>query len=77
LSCYNPFNQAYQDDESRSSNAASSSQSDPAHWLIDSGATDHLTHDMERLNVHKRYNGRDQVQVTNGAGLSISHIGHS
>jgi hypothetical protein len=32
---------------------------------------------MERLHVHERYNGRDQVQVANGAGLSISHIGHS
>jgi hypothetical protein len=32
---------------------------------------------MERLHVHERYNGRDQVQVTNAAGLSISHIGHS
>jgi hypothetical protein len=45
--------------------------------LIDSRATDHLTHDLERLNVHERYLGKDQVQVANGAGLSISHIGNS
>jgi histone deacetylase 1/2 len=44
---------------------------------MDTGATDHLTNDMERLSVHERYHGRDQVQVAKGAGLSISHIGHS
>ena len=44
---------------------------------MDSGATDHLTSDLERLHVHARYGGKDQVQVANGAGLSISHIGHS
>jgi hypothetical protein len=33
--------------------------------------------DLERLNVHERYGGKDHVQVANGTGLSISHIGHS
>jgi hypothetical protein len=45
--------------------------------LIDSRATNHLTHDLERLNFHDRYLGKDQIQVANSAGLSISHIGHS
>ena len=44
---------------------------------MDSGATDHLTSDLERLQVRERYGGHDQVQVANGSGLSISHIGHS
>ena len=44
---------------------------------MDTGATDHFTNQLERLHVHDRYGGKDQVQVANGAGLSISHIGHS
>jgi hypothetical protein len=36
-----------------------------------------LTNDLERLQVHERYDGKDQVQVDNGVGLSISHIGRS
>ena len=44
---------------------------------MDSGATDHLTSDLERLHVHERYSGKDHVQVANGAGLSIAHIGNS
>jgi histone deacetylase 1/2 len=44
---------------------------------VDTCATDHLTSDLERLHVHERYGGKDQVQLANGSGLSISHIGHS
>ena len=46
-------------------------------WYMDTGSTDHLTSDLERLHVHERYGGKDQVHVANGTGLSISHIGHS
>jgi hypothetical protein len=42
---------------------------------MDSGATDHITKDLECLHVHERYTGKDNVQVANGKGLSISHIG--
>jgi hypothetical protein len=65
--------------DARSGNAASTSSSDspPAPWYFDTGATDHLTSELECLQVHERYGGKDQVQVANGTGLSISHIGHS
>jgi hypothetical protein len=46
-------------------------------WMMDTGATDHLTNDLQRLHMQERYGGTDQVQVANGAGLSIAHIGHS
>ena len=42
---------------------------------LDTGATDHLTNDLDRLTTHERYSGKDQVHVANGAGLKIS--GHS
>jgi hypothetical protein len=32
---------------------------------------------MAQLHIQERYHGKDQVQVSNGAGLSISHVGHS
>ena len=38
---------------------------------MDSGATDHFTNDLERLHIHERYAGKDNVQVANGKGLSI------
>jgi hypothetical protein len=33
--------------------------------------------DLARLHLQERYGGTDHVQVANGAGLSITHIGHS
>jgi hypothetical protein len=44
---------------------------------MDLGTTDHLTNELARLQAYERYGGKDQVQVANGVGLSISHIGHS
>ena len=77
--CRNRYNAEFKPNNQRSGNAASTSTSstDYPPWLMDSGATDHLTNHLERLHVHDRYGGKDQVHVANGAGLSISHIGHS
>jgi histone deacetylase 1/2 len=75
--CRNRFDQDYYPEHSRSANHASTSNTEAPHWLVDSGATDHLTSDLDRLHVRERYGGKDHVQVANGTGLSISHIGHS
>jgi histone deacetylase 1/2 len=44
---------------------------------MDSGATDHITGDLDRLHIRDGYNGTDRVQVGNGAGLHITHTGQS
>jgi hypothetical protein len=44
---------------------------------MDTGATDHLTNNMGQLSTQERYQGRDQVQAANGAGMSITHVGNS
>ena len=79
--CRNRYNPEFKTNTQRSGNAASTStapsSTDTPPWLMDSGATDHLTSHLERLQFHDRYGGKDQVHVANGAGLSISHIGHS
>jgi hypothetical protein len=46
-------------------------------WYVDTGATNHITSDLERLATKERYTGGDQILVANGAGLSITHIGNS
>lgn len=77
--CRNRYNPDFQPrgNSQRSGNSASTSSTDVPPWFMDSGATDHLTSDLSRLNMHERYAGKDQVHVANGQGLSISHIGHS
>ena len=80
--CRNRFNQDFtrnnNNNNRRSGNAASTNSGNHIPpWLMDSGATDHITSDLERLHLHERYAGKDNVQVANGKNLSISHIGHS
>lgn len=45
-----------------------------ATWYTDSGATDHITSDINNLTSRSNYQGPDQVSVGNGAGLRISHV---
>lgn len=40
---------------------------DPA-WYADSGATHHVTHELEKLTTREPYHGTDQVHAANGIG---------
>ncbi|KAM2437268.1 hypothetical protein ACFX1W_014395 [Malus domestica] len=53
--------------------------SNPSHssWLIDSGATSHITNDIANLSSPSPYTGEDKVYIGDGKGLSINHIGSS
>ncbi|BBN68591.1 hypothetical protein Prudu_489S000400 [Prunus dulcis] len=46
-------------------------------WLIDSGATSHITNDISNLSSPSPYTGEDKVYIGDGTGLSINHIGSS
>jgi hypothetical protein len=45
-------------------------------WYADSGATDHLTSELDRLSVKERYGGTNKVHTVNGSGMHIHHVGH-
>jgi len=45
-------------------------------WYPDTGATHHLTNNLQNLNISsEEYSGQDQIRIGNGTGLSISHSG--
>ena len=46
-------------------------------WYVDSGSTDHITGELEKLTVRDKYNGADQVHTASGAGMKIDQTGHS
>jgi hypothetical protein len=48
-----------------------------ANWYMDSGATDHMTNDIEHLHVHENYKGNEQIQVAKCTHIPILHIGES
>ena len=46
-------------------------------WYSDTGATHHVTSDVNNLSVRDTYNGRDKVNTAGGQGMDICHIGNS
>jgi hypothetical protein len=72
--CWYRFDEEYVP-EQRITTAATTSYSVDNSWYTDSGATDHITGELDKLTMHDAYNGTDQIHVPNGAGMEISHVG--
>jgi hypothetical protein len=70
--CWHRFEEDYAPEE-RTTAAAMGDNS----WYTDSGATDHITSDLEKLAIHDKYNGNDQIHTTRGSSMNIRHIGHN
>ena len=56
-------------------NMVSASSYNPGNWILDSGATHHLTTDLNNLALHQPYAGGEEVTIADGSGLPISHTG--
>ncbi|GAA0157982.1 transmembrane signal receptor [Lithospermum erythrorhizon] len=54
--------------------ATPSTIQDPS-WYIDSGATNHITADLNNLSLYHDYHGSDKISVGNGQTLPINHTG--
>jgi hypothetical protein len=48
-----------------------------SNWYYDTGATDHITGELNKLTTHDQYHGEDRVRTAEGTCMHISHIGHS
>ena len=44
-------------------------------WMMDSGASHHVTNNLHNLSLYSDYGGPDEILVGDGIGLHISHIG--
>jgi hypothetical protein len=44
---------------------------------MDTGATDHITGELEKLTIRDKYTGNEEVHAANGAGMEIDYVGHS
>lgn len=53
--------------------AASFNNGHNSTWYADSGATNHITNDLNNLSVHSGYLGKAQVSVRKGQGLKIAN----
>lgn len=56
---------------------ANSNSTSNSSWVLDTGASHHVTNDLQNLSLHTAYDGPDELQLRDGSGLQISHIGSS
>jgi histone deacetylase 1/2 len=74
--CWHRFDENYVPDE-KLVGAAYNSYDVDTNWYTDTGASDHITSNLEKLSVRDKYKGNDQIHTASGAGMKISHIGHT
>ena len=56
-------------------NVAVAAQHPSTAWLMDSGATHHLTSDLHNMSLQQPYRGDDSVMIGDRSGISITHTG--
>jgi hypothetical protein len=67
----------YDDDGPDQRTAAMVATDDDNAWYMDSGVTNHITGDLERLTTHDTYLGQDQIHTANRTGMTINRVGNS
>ncbi|KAL9230659.1 hypothetical protein vseg_005982 [Gypsophila vaccaria] len=55
--------------------ATHSDSPNPNNWLLDSGASHHITDDLDLLSYHSPYDGPDDLLIGDGSSLTITHTG--
>jgi hypothetical protein len=74
--CWKRFDKSFTG-EDKSAFAAITGYDVDTNWYADSGATDHITGDLEKLAAWDKYLGNDQVHTANGPGMTIAQVSHS
>jgi histone deacetylase 1/2 len=59
IRCFKRFDHSFIGPPQKSAAAVTNSYGVDTNWYIDSGATDHITSDLEKLTIRDRYNGGD------------------
>lgn len=76
VECWYRFDEDFVIPEEKSANAVGKNYGMDTNWYIDSGSTDHITGELDKMMVRDRYNEGEQIHTTNSAGMNIEHIGH-
>jgi histone deacetylase 1/2 len=76
--CWYRYDESYQGQgNSRSAGSATTNYGVDTNWYMDRGATDHITSELEKLNVRDKYHEQDQVHTASGSGMKINNIGRT
>jgi hypothetical protein len=76
LRCYKRFDANYNGEE-KYANATTTRYNVDTEWYMDTGATVHITSELDKLKTSEKYGGGDQVHTASNSGMPIRHIGQS
>jgi hypothetical protein len=76
LECWCRLEEDFQPNNNKSAGYSAAYGVD-TNWYADSGASNHITSDLEKLTMREKYGGRDQVHTANESGMQISNIDHA
>jgi hypothetical protein len=77
LCCFKRFDASFTGPPQKSVSFVTTSYGGNTNWYMDFDAMDHITSELEKLTVHDKYHGGDQIHAANGSGMEISYVGHS
>ena len=78
MECWHRFDENYVPDERHVAAAIREQEEDAGTvWYADSGATDHVANELEKLALREKYFGSDQIHTASGGGMHIHHIGQA
>jgi hypothetical protein len=75
VKCWYRYDQGVK--EEHGANAATISYNIDSSWYADTGATYHITIDLEKMTAKEKYQRTDQVTTVNGQGMYIHYIGQT
>jgi hypothetical protein len=75
--CWWRFEDDDDDDSYEDKEVHAASYGVDTNWYSDTGATHHITGELNNLTVRDKYKGHDKVNTASGQGMEICHVGHS
>lgn len=45
-------------------------------WLFDFLASHNIIGDLSNISIHSKYDGTNEIVISDGSGLQVSHIGY-
>jgi hypothetical protein len=75
--CWYRFDEDFVPEQKHTAAIATTSYAVDADWYADSGATDHITSELDKLAVRDKYNDTEKAHTASGAGMKISSTGKS
>jgi hypothetical protein len=66
LQSWKCFDRNYTGEERVANNTEGNGYNVDAAWYSDTGATNHITSELDKLTMHEKYTGQEQIHVANG-----------